>query len=72
MGANTSKAGGSSSHQHSSQHKIADHVDFGSVLPNGLYPTTVQDYDFRIVRNLILARRLAPFYKGNHNFNGMI
>jgi hypothetical protein len=40
-----------------------DHVDGGTLLPNGIY-STPQDYDFRIVQRLIHQRRLAPFYKG--------
>ncbi|KAJ8659912.1 hypothetical protein O0I10_004505 [Lichtheimia ornata] len=66
MGANTSKANDPENHSsHSStHHKVKDLVDFGPVLPNGLYPTALQDYDLRCVRNLILSRKLAPFYKG--------
>ncbi|KAI7884880.1 hypothetical protein K492DRAFT_157777 [Lichtheimia hyalospora FSU 10163] len=66
MGANTSKANDPEHHSsHSSHHhKVKDLVDFGPVLPNGLYPTALQDYDLRCVRNLILSRKLAPFYKG--------
>ena len=41
----------------------SDHVDGGSLLPNGIY-SGPQDYDFRIVQRLIHQRRLAPFYKG--------
>ncbi|KAG0276537.1 SNF1-interacting protein [Linnemannia gamsii] len=41
----------------------SDHVDGGTLLPNGIY-TTPQDYDYRIVQRLIHQRRLAPFYKG--------
>ncbi|KAF9909999.1 SNF1-interacting protein [Linnemannia zychae] len=41
----------------------SDHVDGGTLLPNGIY-STPQDYDFRIVQRLIHQRRLAPFYKG--------
>ncbi|KAF9149503.1 SNF1-interacting protein [Linnemannia schmuckeri] len=40
-----------------------DHVDGGTLLPNGIY-SGPQDYDFRIVQRLIHQRRLAPFYKG--------
>lgn len=47
------------------QQKIEDLVDLGAVFPNGLYTTTTeQDYDPRIVRSLIIARKIAPFYKG--------
>ncbi|KAF9088686.1 SNF1-interacting protein [Mortierella sp. AD031] len=41
----------------------SDHVDGGTLLPNGIY-SGPQDYDFRIVQRLIHQRRLAPFYKG--------
>ncbi|KAI8143987.1 hypothetical protein BJV82DRAFT_91700 [Fennellomyces sp. T-0311] len=67
MGANTSKATAGVDATHSTHHahqKIKDLVDLGSVLPNGLYSTALQDYDLRCVRNLIVARKLAPFYKG--------
>ncbi|KAF7731990.1 SNF1-interacting protein [Apophysomyces ossiformis] len=65
MGANASRDNGrAAAHSvHHTHQKIEDLVDLGSVLPNGLYPTTEQDYDPRCVRNLILARKLAPFYK---------
>ncbi|KAI8380927.1 uncharacterized protein BYT42DRAFT_564695 [Radiomyces spectabilis] len=64
MGANASKDNGKNAHSVHTHQKIQDLIDLGSVLPNGLYPTTQQDYDPRIVRNLIIARQLAPFYKG--------
>ncbi|KAG0162402.1 SNF1-interacting protein [Apophysomyces sp. BC1034] len=66
MGANGSKDNGrAAAHSvHHTHQKIEDLVDLGSVLPSGLYPTTEQDYDPRCVRNLIIARKLAPFYKG--------
>lgn len=41
----------------------SDHVDGGTLLPNGIY-SGPQDYDFRIVQRLIHQRKLAPFYKG--------
>ncbi|KAI8076419.1 uncharacterized protein B0P05DRAFT_545813 [Gilbertella persicaria] len=64
MGANTSKNTTKNSSNRVHQQKIEDLVDLGSVLPNGLYPATEQDYDPRIVRSLIIARKIAPFYKG--------
>jgi len=74
MGANASKQSGSSSSNGSSrknakpgrmpQQKIEDLVDLGAVFPNGLYPTTEQDYDPRILQKLIVQRKIAPFYKG--------
>ncbi|RUS13825.1 hypothetical protein BC938DRAFT_477655 [Jimgerdemannia flammicorona] len=39
-------------------------IDYGSLLPNGIYPGSPQDYDHRVVRRLICDRRLSPFYKG--------
>ncbi|KAG2236711.1 hypothetical protein BDF21DRAFT_406720 [Thamnidium elegans] len=67
MGANASKNSGKSSKNSTriQQQKIEDLVDLGAVFPNGLYTTiTEQDYDARAVRNLIIARKIAPFYKG--------
>ncbi|KAL0075237.1 hypothetical protein F4703DRAFT_1890529 [Phycomyces blakesleeanus] len=66
MGANTSRESGKSTTQsmHHTHQKIEDLVDLGSILPNGLYPSTEQDFDSRSVRNLIMTRKLAPFYKG--------
>lgn len=73
MGANASKQSGSSSNSSSRknakpgripQQKIEDLVDLGAVFPNGLYPTTEQDYDPRILQKLIVQRKIAPFYKG--------
>ncbi|KAI9358211.1 hypothetical protein BD770DRAFT_388136 [Pilaira anomala] len=67
MGANASKSSGKSSKNSGriQQQKIEDLVDLGTVFPNGLYKTTTeQDYDPRAVRNLIIGRKIAPFYKG--------
>ncbi|KAI8997224.1 hypothetical protein BDB01DRAFT_845900 [Pilobolus umbonatus] len=65
MGANGSKnATKSGKHNTRVHQKIEDLVDLGNVFPNGLYTATEQDYDPRIVRNLIIARKIAPFYKG--------
>ncbi|KAL1934579.1 hypothetical protein VTP01DRAFT_6761 [Rhizomucor pusillus] len=66
MGAHASKdaQGSSRSQTEKSQRTGVDSIDYGSVLPNGLYPTSQQEYDLHTVRNLILARKLAPFYKG--------
>lgn len=44
--------------------KVHDTVDFGSVIPNGLYPTAEQAYDSQELLKLIKARKIAPFYKG--------
>ncbi|KAJ1951532.1 SNF1-interacting protein [Linderina macrospora] len=38
--------------------------DYGNLLPNGIYPEDVQDFDVKIVQKLILGRQLAPFYVG--------
>lgn len=38
--------------------------DQGSLIPTGIYANSVQDYDYPSVRQLILQRRLAPFYEG--------
>lgn len=65
MGNNTSKNSSKSSKTPTSQKKVDDLVDLGSVFPNGLYPATEQDYDTRILRTLIIGRKIAPFYKGN-------
>ncbi|KAI8067754.1 hypothetical protein BC940DRAFT_50361 [Gongronella butleri] len=66
MGANSSKESSSRSASLQSIHlkKTQEQVDFGSVFPNGLYSTAPQDFDARVLRQLILARKLAPFYKG--------
>lgn len=67
MGANASKSSGKSSKNANriNQQKIEDLVDLGAVFPNGLYTTTTeQDYDPRVVRSLIVARKISPFYKG--------
>ncbi|KAI7874805.1 hypothetical protein K492DRAFT_174109 [Lichtheimia hyalospora FSU 10163] len=46
------------------QQTIEECVDYGTTLPNGIYSATQQDFNLRIVRNLIVERKLAPFYKG--------
>lgn len=38
--------------------------DNGSLIPTGIYASSIHDYDYPTVRNLILQRRLAPFYRG--------
>jgi hypothetical protein len=42
-------------------------VDGGTVSTLGLYANVTPDYDKKVVRKLITARKLAPFYKGNVN-----
>ncbi|GAB5591890.1 SNF1-interacting protein [Umbelopsis nana] len=41
--------------------------DNGSLLPTGIYAASIQDYDYPTVRQLILQRRLAPFYQGRQD-----
>jgi hypothetical protein len=41
-------------------------IDFGSIIPLGLYEKN-DGYDLNIVQQLILSKRLSPFYKGMHN-----
>jgi len=40
-------------------------IDFGSITPLGLYEKNNGDYDLQVVRELILSKKLSPFYKGN-------
>ncbi|CAO0800408.1 unnamed protein product [Mucor circinelloides] len=39
-------------------------IDFGSITPLGLYEKNNGDYDLQVVRELILSKKLSPFYKG--------
>jgi hypothetical protein len=39
-------------------------IDFGSIIPLGLYEKKNGDYDLQVVRELILSKKLSPFYKG--------
>ncbi|ODQ64594.1 hypothetical protein NADFUDRAFT_52228 [Nadsonia fulvescens var. elongata DSM 6958] len=43
-------------------------VDEGFLVPQGIY-TSPQDFDFAIVQELIIQRRLAPFYRGLADFD---
>lgn len=47
-------------------------IDFGSIIPLGLYEKNNDDYDLQVVRELILSKKLSPFYKGKdrHIFCG--
>jgi Zn-dependent M16 (insulinase) family peptidase len=68
MGANGSKDATSRSSNLQSIHfknKPQEQVDFGTVFPNGLYSTTPQDFDSRVLRQLVITRKLSPFYQGN-------
>lgn len=42
-------------------------IDFGSINPLGLYDKCCDEYDLNIVRELILNRKISPFYKGLSN-----
>ncbi|ORZ20280.1 hypothetical protein BCR42DRAFT_408381 [Absidia repens] len=67
MGANGSKDASSRSSSLQSIHlknKPQDLVDLGTVFPNGLYSTSPQDFDSRMLRQLILTRKMSPFYTG--------
>jgi hypothetical protein len=46
------------------ENKSPERVDFGTVFPNGLYTSTPQDFNARVLRQLILTKKLSPFYKG--------
>ncbi|KAI8883447.1 hypothetical protein K501DRAFT_314311 [Backusella circina FSU 941] len=50
----------------SSKLKKVQAVDFGSVVPLGLYGEN-EDYDLNRIRDLIASKRIAPFYKGLSN-----
>ncbi|KAF7732887.1 SNF1-interacting protein [Apophysomyces ossiformis] len=39
-------------------------VDYGSLIPQGIYSEANLDYDHKAVRKFIREGRLAPFYKG--------
>ncbi|KAM3584139.1 SNF1-interacting protein [Umbelopsis sp. WA50703] len=41
----------------------------GSLIPTGIYASSIHDYDYPTVRNLILQRRMAPFYRGQQDLN---
>ncbi|KAI9031781.1 hypothetical protein CLU79DRAFT_785295 [Phycomyces nitens] len=43
---------------------LHDTVDYGSLIPQGLYGIDTQDYDSNIVTSLVRLGKLAPFYKG--------
>ncbi|KAJ2961868.1 hypothetical protein NQZ79_g2867 [Umbelopsis isabellina] len=45
--------------------------DNGSLIPTGIYASSVHDYDYPTVRNLILQRRMAPFYRGQQDLNSV-
>lgn len=38
-------------------------INYGSLIPQGIY-TTEPEYDIEVVRQFIMLKKLAPFYKG--------
>ena len=58
--------GNSSSSSGRGQHD--ETVDHGSLFPQGVY-TGSQDWDQSIVSQLIVARKLAPFYRPLEDYN---
>ncbi|KAK9478831.1 hypothetical protein V1514DRAFT_46211 [Lipomyces japonicus] len=47
---------------------LEDTVDGGFLVPQGVY-TGPQDYKIRIVKQLMVERRLAPFFKGLEDYD---
>ncbi|KAL8690654.1 MAG: hypothetical protein Q9218_003948 [Villophora microphyllina] len=45
-----------------------EHVDGGFLVTQGVY-TGIEDFDKAIVRQLMIERRLAPFWRGLNDFN---
>lgn len=39
-------------------------IDYGYLVPQGIYTAADTDYDLNVVRSLIRKGHLAPFYKG--------
>ncbi|TIA75863.1 hypothetical protein E3P92_00592 [Wallemia ichthyophaga] len=62
---------GNTTSSNNNREKSAEHVDGGTVYPHpdSVYFNTQQDWDKVIVRDLILQRKLAPFYKGLNDYN---
>lgn len=48
-----------------SKYKKLQIIDFGSMVPLGLYAKN-DGYDLNVVKQLILSKRLSPFYKGKY------
>ncbi|OAD69120.1 hypothetical protein PHYBLDRAFT_188355 [Phycomyces blakesleeanus NRRL 1555(-)] len=63
MGTINSKSTNSRSIQRQTQ-LANDTVDYGSLIPQGLYGIITQDYDANVVTKLMRLGKLAPFYKG--------
>lgn len=57
---NASSSGGRGHHEES--------VDYGSLVPQGVY-TGPRDWNHAIVSQLIIARKLAPFYRPLEDYN---
>ncbi|ANB14458.1 Sip5p [Sugiyamaella lignohabitans] len=47
---------------------VSEMVDGGYLVPQGVY-SGPQDFKAKVVRNLIIERRLAPFYKGIEDYD---
>lgn len=47
---------------------LSEMVDGGYLQPQGVY-TGPQDFTYKVVRELIIERKLAPFYKGLSDYN---
>ncbi|KAI9024997.1 hypothetical protein CLU79DRAFT_92702 [Phycomyces nitens] len=55
----------------SSRHTVSSQsLELGSTIPNNIYPHSKRDYDDNILKQLILNRRLGPFYKGTLGSHG--
>lgn len=66
-----SKGKGKHKHKESVQHLVLDPsemVDGGYLQPQGVY-SGPHDFKYKVVRQLIIDRRLAPFYKGLPDFD---
>lgn len=64
MGSNTSRLIRDSIDRHIRLQTCRDLVDYGSVSPNGLYLSASANHDLDVVRELIVSRKLSPFYTG--------
>lgn len=63
--------GNTTSSSSTTRERGIDHVDGGTVCPHpdSVYFNTQQDWDKDVVRELIIQRKLAPFYKGLNDYN---
>ncbi|KAI8065124.1 hypothetical protein BC940DRAFT_320811 [Gongronella butleri] len=62
MGVGVSKVQTSWPHYTAISIAVPDSLEYGSLVPQGIYPTT--DYDVKAVRKFIKEGLLAPFYHG--------